>query len=153
MLKSSPDALLCDPGQNSMQGPQMLNFTRFTHNPLLPRKTTNSQIFKYKDHTRPALNSSPDNNIQAENPDRTRNFSTIPPQSPNLMISKINAKPHLHLRDFCINLQSMTNLLRNLRYQRPASIPVFRAGVPLIVIIIGILFVGVGVLQVPSTPA
>ncbi len=73
----------------------------------------------------------------------------IQPQSLNLMISEIYEKPSLHLRGFCINLQSMTNLLRNLRYQRPASIPVYRA----VVIIIGILLVGVGVVQVPSTPA
>ena len=70
------------------------------------------------------------------------------------MISEIYVKAYLHLRDFCINLQSMTNLLRNLRYQRPAGIAVFRAAVPFVVInIIGILLVGVGVLQVPSTPA
>ncbi len=70
------------------------------------------------------------------------------------MISEIYVKAYLHLRDFCINLQSMTNLLCNLRYQRPASIPVLQAAVPFIVIYItGIPLVGVGVLQVPSTPA
>lgn len=66
------------------------------------------------------------------------------------MISEIYGKGYLHLRDFCFNLQSMTNLLRNLRYQRPAGIPVFQA---VVIYIIGILLVGVGVLQVPSTPA
>lgn len=65
------------------------------------------------------------------------------------MISEIYAKASLHLRSFCINLLSMTNLLRNLRYQRPASLLVFRAAA----IIIGIILVGVGVVQVPLTPA
>jgi len=43
----------------------------------------------------------------------------------------------------------MTNLPDNTRYQRPVGIPVIRA----VVIIIGILLVGVGVVQLPYTPA
>lgn len=65
------------------------------------------------------------------------------------MISEIYVKADLHLRSFCFNLLSMTNLLSNLRYQRPASLLVFRA----VAIIIGIILVGVGVIQVPLTPA
>jgi hypothetical protein len=65
------------------------------------------------------------------------------------MISQIYAKLILHLPRFWRNLSSMTNLLGTTRYLRPASVPVIRA----VVIIIGILLVGVGVVQVPYTPA
>ena len=65
------------------------------------------------------------------------------------MISRIYAQAILHLRRFCSNLVFMTNLPDTNRYQRPVGIPVIRA----VVIIIGILLVGVGVVQLPYTPA
>lgn len=65
------------------------------------------------------------------------------------MISRIYTQAVLHLRRFWFSLLSMTNLLDTNRYQRPVGVPVIRA----VVIIIGILLVGVGVVQVPCTPA
>ena len=75
---------------------------------------------------------------------------TLPPISPGLLISRIYTQALLHLPRFCLRILFMTTARRNFRYHRPCLAHVIQA---VGTIIINLLIVGVGVEQVPFTPA